>query len=827
MSKHRSARRQTRRPRTATRTPRLLQHTRIPPEGLRWQCTDAMLGISSMKEVEPLKEIVGQPRAIRALRLGLEMTHQGYNVFATGHPGTGKTTAITRMLKEYESHPAELRDKCYVHNFRDPDAPMILILPAGKGADFKKDMEAVVHELQKNIPAVFESRRYLEQRKSTLEHFQERQRSVLKDFEKRVKERGFEVVQVQGGTASRPEIAPVVEGNPVSVEQIHARADAGEISNDERNAIVAQQAELEAQMDLVMREMRNIERKAKRSIEDLNHRVVVPVVEELLDEIERRYEAPRIHQYLEEVKRSVLENPARFHPREEQQQSLLGIQMPREDDSFMEYQVNVLVDNGGVKGIPVVHERNPRYKNLFGTIERVVDRNGAWRTDFTRIKAGSLLKADGGFLVVDAIDALSEPGVWMMLKRILRNRQIEIQPVESGILGMSSGLKPEPIDLNVKVIMIGEPYLYTLLYRLDEDFREIFKIRADFDSEMPNEPQSITSYLSFIRTMCDRDGLLPFDLEAVREVVEYGVRLAGRQAKLSTQFSVLADLLRESTYWASRDHEREVSGEHVRKAIEERIERLRLIEQKIQEMIHDGSIMIDAEGAKIGQVNGLSVYQMGDYAFGRPSRITATTGRGRAGIINIEREADLSGPTHNKGMLILAGYLRRVFAQERPLELSASIAFEQSYSGVDGDSASSTEVYALLSSISEIPLRQDIAVTGSINQLGEIQPIGGVNQKIEGFFDVCRARGLTGTQGVMIPRQNASDLMLRHDVVEAVREGTFHIYAVATVEEGIEILTGKPAGMRSAGGSFPAQSVFARVNARLRAFEKTARSRRR
>ena len=779
-----------------------------------------------MSEVEPLQEIVGQPRAMRALRLGLEMTHQGYNVFATGHPGTGKTTAITRLLKEYESHSVELNDKCYVHNFRDPDSPMILILPAGKGAELKKDMESVVTELQKNIPAVFESRRYLEQRKATLEHFQERQRSVLKDFEKKVKERGFEVVQVQGGTATRPEIAPVVDGNPVSIDQIHARADAGEISNEERNATVAQQAELEAQMDLVMREMRNIERKAKRSIEDLNHKVVVPVVEELLDEIERRHRSPRIHEYLEEVKQSVLEDPSRFHAREEQQQSLLGIQVPKEDDGFLEYQVNVLVDNAGIHGIPVVHERNPRYKNLFGTIERVVDRSGAWRTDFTRIKAGSLLKADGGFLVVDAVDALSEPGVWMMLKRILRNRQIEIQPVESGLFGMSSGLKPEPIDLNVKVILIGDPSLYTLLYRLDEDFREIFKIRADFDSEMPNAPESIGSYLSFIRAMCDRDTLLPFGLEAVREVVEYGVRLAGRQSKLSTQFSVLADVLRESSYWAASEHEREVAGEHVRKAIDERIERLRLIEEKIQEMIHDGSILIDAEGAKVGQVNGLSVYQMGDYAFGRPSRITATTGRGRAGIINIEREANLSGPTHNKGMLILAGYLRQVFAQERPLELSASIAFEQSYSGVDGDSASSTEVYALLSSLSRIPLRQDIAVTGSINQLGEIQPIGGVNQKIEGFFDVCRARGLTGTQGVMIPHQNVTDLMLRHDVVEAVQKGTFHIYAVSTVEEGIEILSGKPAGKRSARGTFSAGSIFALVNTRLRAFEKTARRRR-
>jgi ATP-dependent Lon protease len=647
----------------------------------------------------------------------------------------------------------------------------------------------------------------VEQRKTILEHFQDRQRSVLKDFERKVKERGFEVVQVQGGPANRPEIAPLIDGAPVSIEQIHARVDAGEFQREDLTKILAQQTELEGQMDLVMREMRNIERRAKKSLEDLNHKIVVPVVEELLDDLESKYRSDRLRAYLGDLKADILGNLVRFHRKEDQG--------PKDDDEFIEYQVNVVVDNSDAKGAPVIIEQNPRYKNLFGTIERVVDRNGVWRTDFTRIKAGSVLKADGGFLVMHAWDALTEPGIWQTLKRVLRNRQIEIQPAESGLLGASSALKPEPIDLSVKVIMIGDAYIYRLLYEMDDDFREIFKIRADFDTEMPNNEETISSYLSFIKALCEKEKLRPFELDGVAEMIEYGARLAGNQTKLSTRFATLADVIREAAYWAGKEAAALISGVHVRKAISERTERLNMLETKIHEMISDGSILIDTEGAVVGQVNGLSVYALGEYEFGRPTRITARTAIGRAGIINIEREADMSGPTHDKGVLILTGFLRARYAQHKPLDLSASIAFEQSYAGVDGDSASSTEVYALLSSLAGIPLRQDLAVTGSVNQRGEIQPIGGVNLKIEGFFDVCRTRGLTGTQGVIIPHQNVKDLMLRHDVVEAVRTGTFHLYAVRTVDEGLEILTGKSAGTQSATGRFTAGSINDRVDRRL------------
>ena len=800
-------------PKTKRRTPASrpgMAKTVVPPEKLRWRCTPDMLHIADMADVEPSRRIIGQDRALQAIQVGLEMKHYGYNIFVTGLPGTGRMTAIRRMLHEFEGRKIPLTDKVYVHNFRNPDAPIMLALPAGQGMAFKHEMVTFLDDLQKSIPAVFESRRYIEQRKGMLEHFQDRQRIVLKDFEKKVKGKGFEVVQVQGGPANRPEIAPVIDGNPVGLDQLQAKVDAGELSVEEHKRLTAEQGELEGQMDIVMREMRNIERRAKKSLDDLNNKIMVPVVEELLDEVRTKFKAEGLEAYLGEVRKSILDNLARFHQKEEQTATVLGMQIPREEDTFFEFDVNVIADNSGVQGAPVVLEKNPRYKNLFGTIDREVDRNGVWRSDFTLIKAGSVLKADGGYLVLNALDALSEPGVWNTLKRILRNRQIEIQPPESGFLGSSSALKPQAIDLDVKVIMIGDSPMYQLLYEYDEDFKKIFKIRADFDTEMLNEEKSIASYLSFIKTLSDREKLISFDPSALCEVVEYGVRLAGRQNKLSTRFSILADVIREANYWAGRDSSPRVTGDHVRRAINERIERVRLVEEKIQEMIDDGSIMIDTDGKVTGQVNGLSVYQTGEHEFGKPARITAKTAVGRSGIINIEREASMSGPSHNKGVLILGGYLRGKYAQKHPLELSASLAFEQSYSGVDGDSASSSEVYALLSSLSGIPIDQGFAVTGSVNQHGDIQPIGGVNLKIEGFFDCCRARGLNGKQGVIIPHQNVNDLMLRHDVVEAVRKNLFHVHQVRTIDEGIAILTGVPAAQ-----------VHAKVAKKLKEFSKT------
>ncbi|MEP0822808.1 MAG: AAA family ATPase [Ignavibacterium sp.] len=798
-----------------TRQPSLLRatdHASLSPDKLRWQCDPRALKISSTEEVHPSREIIGQERALRALRVGLEMEHFGFNIFVTGLPGTGRTTTIKRLLHEFEHRKVSLKDHCYVHNFHNPDMPVALALPAGQGRSLKHDMEALVKDLLISIPALYESQRYQEARKTTLQHFQERQKSVLQDFEKRVKEKGFDLVQVQVGNMMRPDVVPVVNEQPVNLDQAEALVAKGDLSKDEFERLKGIQAELESQMSTVFRELRNIEKKVQQSLLELEERLVMPIVDESIEVLKATYDDPKVQTYLKDVREDIRQNLDRFRGKPAQaDQSDDG--SPEEDD-FLEYKVNVLVDNGDAESMPIIIETNPKYKNIFGTLEREVERSGVWKTDFTRIKAGSLLRADGGYLVLNALDTLVEPWAWQDLKRTLRTGKMEIHTYEPMFNIAPTGMKPEAIQINVKLIMIGDAELYHLLYDRDEDFKKIFKIRADFDSEMPKDDNSINQYVRFVKMVCDEENLRAFDATALSQIIEFGVRLAGRQKKISTRFNVIADVVREANYWASKSGESVVAAPHVEKAVEEREYRVKLVEDKIQELITDGTFMIDTQGWAVGQVNGLTIYDLGEHAFGKPTRITARTSLGRSGVINIERESDLSGPTHNKGVAILTGYLRSTFAQRIPLVMDTSITFEQSYGGVDGDSASSTEIYAILSSLSGLPIRQDLAVTGSVNQKGEVQPIGGVNLKIEGFFDTCRAKGLTGTQGVLIPSKNVPELMLREDVVEAVRKKQFHVYAVERVEQGIEILTGVRAGREERGG-FEKGSVFGRAAERL------------
>ncbi|MBI4546606.1 MAG: AAA family ATPase [Ignavibacteriae bacterium] len=793
----------------------------LPAHQLRWRCNPKRLGVKSTDEVKPSEEIIGQERALRALRLGLEMKHPGYNVFVTGFSGTGRMTTIKRLLLEFKNKVVPLKDRCYVHNFKNPDQPLLITLPSGQGRQFRDDMEMLVQELIKNIPAAFERKRFKEERKRLMEHFQERQHSVLKDFEGKVKEKGFEVIQVQAGTGMRPDITPVVNNQPVSFDQLENLLKQGQLTKDQIEQLTKDRAMLEDQMDLVFRELRNIERKAKESLDELSERFILPVVKESIDEIRTKYEHEKLHRYLDDVQQNILENLHRFRPQEDQPQPMPfppGVQ--HEDTTFLEYKVNVVVDNSETKGVPIIIETNPRFKNIFGTVEREVDRNGIWRTDFTLIKPGSLLQADGGYLVVNSLDALIEPGVWHNLKRTLRNGLLEIQPVETGLFGATSAFKPEPIEIDVKVVMLGDAFIYFLLYEQDDDFKKIFKVRADFDTEMPKAAESIEKYVSFTKMICQDEKLLPFDATGIAAVIEYGVRLAGEQSKLSTRFNIVADILREANYWATKNGSSHVTHKHVWKAIEERLERSKLAEDKMKEMILNGSVMIDTDGAVVGQLNGLTIYDMREYLFGLPVRITARTSLGNKGVINIERESELSGPLYNKGVLIISGYLSSMYAQNKPLAMNASLTFEQSYGSIDGDSASSTEIYAILSSLANISLRQDIAVTGSVNQKGEIQPIGGINQKIEGFFNICKERGLTGRQGVLIPYQNKKDLMLRHDVIDAVRRRKFHIYAIRTVNEGLEILTGKKAGKRLKNNTFEKDSIHSLVDLKLTEYAK-------
>lgn len=790
-------------------------HPTLEPEHLRWQCDPKSLKVKSTDDVKPSREIIGQERALRALRVGLEMSHFGYNIFVTGLPGTGRTTTIKRLLQEFEHRKTDLKDHCYVHNFRNPDMPLALSLPAGQGRSLQLDMESFVNELTVNIPALYESQRYQEARKVTLQHFQDRQKAVLQDFEKRVKEQGFDLVQVQTGNIMRPDVVPVVNGQPVNLDQAEGLVQKGELPKENYEKMKDTQAELEKQMSTVFRELRNIEKKVQQSMVELEERLVMPIVDEGIEVLKVTYDDKRVQAYLQEVREDIRKNLDRFRGKPTLQAQQSDEEEEEEEDELIEYKVNVLVDNAETDHIPIVIETNPKYKNIFGTLEREMERSGVWRTDFMHIKAGSLLRADGGYLVLNALDTLIEPWAWQDLKRTLRTGKMEIHTYEPVFNFVSTGMKPEAIELNVKVIMIGDAELYHLLYDRDEDFKKIFKIRADFDSEMPKSPESIEQYVRFLKMVCDDEKLRAMDATALAQIIEFGVRLSGRQKKISTRFNIIADVAREANYWAGKQNAAVMNAEHVEKAIEERVFRVRLVEDRIQELINDGTFLIDTDGSAVGQVNGLTVYDLGEHAFGKPARITAKTSLGRSGVINIEREAELSGPTHNKGVAILTGYLRSKFAQRAPLVMDASITFEQSYGGVDGDSASSTEIYAVLSSLSKLPIRQDIAVTGSVNQKGEIQPIGGVNLKIEGFYDSCKARGLTGNQGVMIPSTNVSELMLREEIVQAVSDKKFHIYAVETVEEGIEILTGVKAGAETTAGGYEPNTVFGRTAEQL------------
>jgi len=788
----------------------------VPVEKLRWRCNPEELPFETTQAIQACEEVIGQDRAQEAIRLGLNIHSVGYNIFVTGLTGTGRFTTIKCILEELNVQGKIPNDFCYVNNFKNPDMPHMLSLPPGQGSAFRKEMENLIETLKKKIPLMFENETYLNKKKEVVEKFRNRQAEMFREFEKKVNKEGFALVQIQMGPYSRPGIFPLVEGNPVNMEQLESMVEENKFSKEELEKLKGKQGQLINELEDIFKETRKSEKEIKEELTSLDNEVISPAVKDSISDIREKFDYEKVHQYLGELQEDILTNLGRFREKEETPPPIPGLVLPQTVDSFSEYQVNVLVDNSETKGAPIIVETTPNYRNLFGTIERVVERSGIWKTDFLHIKAGSFLRANGGYLIFNALDALTEPGVWPALKRTLKNQVIEIQTYDPFYFFSTSALKPEPTECDTKVILIGDTQIYYLLFSLDDDFKKIFKIKADFDSVMNKDNDKIQQYASFIRKICDEDKLRPFDKTGIAAVVEHGVRIAGRQKKLSTRFHLVADLLREANYWAEKDGSDVIAEKHVDQAIERRNYRVNLIEEKIQEMIDDGTILIDSDGAVVGQVNGLSVYNLGDYMFGKPSRITAKTSLGKAGIINIEREAEMSGPIHNKGVYILTGYLRGKYAQDKPITMSASLCFEQSYSGVEGDSASSTEIYALLSSISGLPLRQDVAVTGSVNQKGEIQPIGGVNEKVEGFFDVCRAKGLTGKQGVMIPHLNVDDLMLRKDVVQAVKQRKFHLYPVKTIDQGIEILTGMEAGEISEDGHFKEGTVNDRVDKKLR-----------
>lgn len=766
--------------------PRELRHLTAEEVDLRLEPDG--LGFSSTEELEPLGEIVGQPRALRALDLGLGIRHASYNVYVAGLSGTGKKETIRRELARRGRDEPTPPDWIYVNNFDEPDRPLAISLPAGQAARLKRDVDDLLDRLLEELPKAFREEDFSREKRRIREQYQERRRGVYEELEKLARAKGLAVEQMPNGQIV---LLPMKEDRPMTPEEVNA------LSEEDRKDLQERQREVARRGEEILRRQEEINRQLSGEVRSVERSFAAGRIEPLVNRIAERYESEKLRRWLDRLKEHMIEHLNRFRETEDGQPQMavmLGMPRPPREERLQDYRVNLLVDNGRREGAPVVIEESPNYKNLFGTIEKVVDRFGKLVTDFTRIKAGSLLKANGGYLVINLLEALIEPLVWKELKRTLKSEQLKIETYDPFAIFSSSGMDPEPVPLNVKLVVLGNPLLYHLLHLYDEDFAEIFKVKAEFASEMDRQEESGRVLGRLARKLTQQEGLLPVAAEGVAALVRAGCRLADDKEKLTAEFSRIADLAREAGYWARRDHASMITRKHVRQAIDEKIYRSDWIAAKIRELIRQGTLRIRIDGKSVGQVNGLAMANLGDYAFGRPSRVTASVGVGAAGVINIERESKLSGRTYDKGMLILDGYLRNQYAGEHPLALSASIAIEQSYGMIDGDSASVAELLCLLSVLGGVPMRQDIAVTGSVNQWGEVQAIGGVNEKVEGFFDVCRDQGLTGQQGVCVPASNVRHLVLRPDVVDAVREGKFHVWAVEHVDHALELLGGIPAG---------------------------------
>jgi ATP-dependent Lon protease len=799
-----------------------LKPTELPAAKLRWRCELSRIPFETTAQAELREGFIGQERALRALKMGAELSAPGYNVFVCGLAGTSRGGTIARMVEELHPPTKESLDRCYVNNFKLTDRPRLLSLPRGEANAFKKDMQGGIDFLRRRIPQVFEGEPFQRQKGRIVERFTVREKELMDDFTRRIAREQFALGHMQVGAVALPEIFPVLEGHMVPIEDISKMVHEGKLESPVAEDIERKYEQFRQEFTVVYRKTLTLSRELASELSYLEQEAASVLVDGVIEELKEKYAGQSIAEYLEEVRHHLLDNLDPFKEREgegehdeETPDGLPKTQGGPERDPFRVYGVNVILAHGDGDKSPVIFETTPTYANLFGTIQRAYDTRGGWTSDFMDLRGGSLLRADGGFLIMYSLEALSEVGVWRALKRTLNHNRLEIQPLEMFYPFGGSAQKPEAIDINVKVILIGDRSLYELLYEYEEDFRKIFKVRVEFDEEMAMSDGVIAEYAGRLRALSEKESLYPFDRGAFAAMLEYGVRQAGRRNKVTARFVEIADLAREAHYDAAAAGESVVRAAHVRGALSSKMERHNLIETRIREMIQEGTLLVDVQGTRVGQVNGLSVLEIGGYSFGKPVRITATAALGKTGLINIEREANLSGRFHDKGIHIIAGFLRSQFAQDKPLSLAASICFEQSYSGVDGDSASSTEIYALASALSGLPLRQDIAVTGSINQQGDIQAIGGVNEKIEGFFDVCRIKGLTGTQGVMMPESNVEDLMLREDVLEAVAAGTFHIWPVAKVEQGIEILTGIAAGKKNGDGKFEPGTVLGMIDERL------------
>ena len=789
---------------------------KLKPEELYKCCKPDFFEFKTTADIGKFNGTIGQEKALKSIDFGLSLSSKGFNIFALGDGGTGKMRTVKTLLNEKASKEKIPQDWCYVYNFNDPDTPMAISLEPGRGISFQKDMDDLVKTLRVELPKTFESKEYEKQRSKVVEEFQQKQKELFSALEEEGFAKGFAIRKAVTGLL----IVPVKKsGEPLTEEEF------GALDEKTKKKVEEIGRMLQEKLDDVVRAVREAEKLVKEMLSKLEREIALGAVGHLIEDLKEKYsDNEKIVTFLAASQEDILSHLDDFKPQEEQPSALPFMKQPKQEVSFVRYTVNVIVNNKDCKGAPVIFETNPTYLNLFGRMEYRVQ-YGMAQTDFSMIKSGSLHRANGGYIVINAIDLLRNIFSYDALKRSIKNRELKIEDVwEQYRLMSTSALKPSPIPLNIKVVLTGNPYIYYMLYNLDEEYRDLFKVKADFDSRMERNDENIQKYAGFIASCQKEEGLLPLDRSGVAKIVEYGSRLAGHQEKLSTRFSAIADMIRESHYWAQKGGDGLVKGEHVSKAIDEKVLRVNRIEERLREMMLEDTLIVDTSGSKVGQVNGLAVLDMGDYSFGKPSRITAKTYTGKAGVVNIERETKMSGKIHEKAIMIIASYLGAKYAQKKPLSLSASITFEQLYEGIEGDSATCAELYVLLSSLANIPLTQAISVTGSMDQNGEVQPIGGVNEKIEGFFALCKIRGLDGSHGVIIPKRNLKHLMLNNEVVEAVKKGAFSIYFMDTMEEGLEILAGMSAGEIKEDGTYPEGTVNFLVAKRLEemaeAFEK-------
>ena len=787
----------------------------LRPEELRRTCDPDLFSFESTAELTELAEIIGQERATKAIDFGIEIPCQGYNIYALGPTGSGRATVIREFLQRKAATGTPPDSWAYVNNFDDPYQPRGLRLPSDTGCAIRDEVDALLEDLRRELPRAFEGDQYQQHYTAIGRKLDDARNAKLQGLEARMIERGFALLRTPMGLV----IAPVLNGEVLSREQYE------QLPAEKKSELEKYRPDLQSELEKTLREVRLLEREAREQLRSLDQDTASFTIGHHFETLRKKHaDVGGLIVFLDAVQKDILSKVEQFKGG-----SPSGVEGPTGMEEgpfafmsrfrrspFDKYRINLIVDNGQVSGAPVIQETNPTYHNLVGRIEHRAE-FGTLVTDYGAIKAGALHRANGGYLILDVLDLLRNPLAWDGLKRALRNGEIKIEELSQQLsLIATASLAPEPIPLDVKVVLIGDPTTYYLLYNVDEDFQELFKVKADFAADMDWSSENLQKVALFVHDRCEEGELRHFELGAVAKVVEYAARMVEDQEKLTTRFSLIKDVIHEASYWAGHNGHELVMSEDVQQAIQEKVYRASQIEERIREQIDKGLIMVDTEGEVLGQVNGLSIIDLGDYYFGKPSRITAQTFMGRDGVINIEREAKMSGSIHDKGVMILSGYLGGKYAQDKPLNLSASICFEQSYGAVDGDSASSTELYALMSRLAGLPIKQGIAVTGSVNQRGEVQAVGGVTKKVEGFYDVCRIKGAMADQGVIVPEQNVRNLMLRDDVIEAVRQGKFHLYSVETIDDGISILTGRDAGERQEDGTYPEGTVNYLVDERLK-----------